>query len=111
MRAALTSAFALLLGACIFPNKTAAGSALHHAPKQLSRAPGVALSVSFSSRMVKRGALTSVPPPDPGVSFSGVMDPRTGAASYAAPGSTAPAVVFSGNRVFALTPHAGPKDA
>jgi len=107
----MTSAFALLLGACIFPNKTAAGSALHKAPKRLARAPGVALKVSFASRMVRQGALTSVPAPDPGVSFSGVMDPRTGAASYAAPGATSPAVVFSGNRAFALTPHAGPKDA
>lgn len=95
----------------MFSNATAAGSALHRAPRQLSRAQGVAVRVSFSSQLLKRGALTSVPPPDRGVSFSGVMNPRTGASSYSAPGTTSPAVVFAGNRVFALAPHAGPNDA
>ena len=106
-----TAALALLLAGCSFSNKTAAGTALHNAPRQLSHAPGVQLRVTFGSRLLKRGALMSVPAPDPGVSWSGVMDPRTGASSYAAPGATSPAVAFSGTRVFARTPHAGPQDA
>jgi hypothetical protein len=115
-RLGLTRACALLLGVlplggCFFANTTAASRALHHAPKQLSRSPGVALRVAFSSRTLRRGALTSVPPPDPGVSLAGVMNPRTGAASYTATGATTPAVVFSGRRVFAVTPHASPTDA
>lgn len=101
----------MLLAGCLFSTTTAAGSALHNAPKRLSRAPGVVLKISFTSQTVRRGALTSLPPPDPGMSLSGVMDPRTGAASYSAHAASTPSVIFSRNKVFALAPHAGPEDA
>ena len=96
---------------CLFADKTAAGRALHDAPKVLRRAPSVAISVRFASRVVRLGTLTSVPPPDPGLQLTGVMNPATGLAYYAVKGSTKPAVVFQGNTLFALIPDAKPDDA
>lgn len=87
------------------------GNALHDAPEKLARANGVTLSATFASRLVKQGGLVTVPAPDPGISFTGVLDLRSGKASYTPVGSASPSVVFSGDRVFALTPHARPDDA
>jgi hypothetical protein len=99
------------LTGCLFTTQTAAGRALHRAPDRLAEARGAAVTVSFASRLVRQGALTSVPRPDPGVSFSGVMDLTAGTASYTAKGASSPTIVFSGDRVFALTPHASPRAA
>ena len=102
---------ALALTGCLFTTQTAAGRALHKAPERLAQAPGARVSVSFTSQLVRQGALTSVPRPDPGVSFSGVMDLTAGTASYTAKGASSPTVVFSGDRLYALTPHASPRAA
>lgn len=104
-------ATALLSTGCLFSDQTAAGKALNNAPQRLARMPAAVLTVSFGSRLLRQGGLTSVPPPDPGVSFKGVMDLRSSRASYTALGGTKPSVVFDGNHVYAITPHASPLDA
>jgi len=101
----------LTTSGCLFADKTSAGRSLHNAPKVLRRSPSVAITIQFWSRLVRLGTLTSVPPPDPGLQLTGVMDPRTGLAYYAVKGSPKPAVVFDGNTLYALIPSAKPNDA
>lgn len=101
----------LTTSGCLINDKTAAGRTLHDAPKVLSRSPSVAITVQFVSRLVRRGTLATIPAPDPGLTLTGVMDPRTGRAYYETAGSSKPAVVFDGNTVFAMLPSAKPDDA
>ena len=105
------AALVLLTSGCLFSDKTEAGRTLHNAPKVLSRSPSVAITVQLVSRLVRRGSLATLPQPDPGLTLTGVMDPRSGRAYYAAPGSTKPAAVFDGNTLYALIPTAKPDDA
>jgi hypothetical protein len=70
-----------------------------------------AITVRFASQLVRQGSLATIPQPDPGLTLTGVMDPRTGRAYYSAAGSSKPAVVFDGNRLYALIPSAKPEDA
>jgi hypothetical protein len=101
----------LLTSGCLFTDQTAAGRRLHNAPKLLRRSPSVAITVQFRSYLVRQGTLATRPQPDPGLTLTGVMDPRTGRAYYAASGSTKPAVVFDGNTLYASIPTAKPEDA
>lgn len=111
MTAAGTAALVLLTSGCLLNNKTQAGRLLHDAPKVLSRSPSVGITVQLVSRLVRRGTLATLPQRDPGLTLTGVMDPRTGRAYYSMAGSTKPAVVFDGNTLFALIPSAKPDDA
>ena len=101
----------LLTSGCLFTDTTRAGRLLHNAPKVLSRSPSVAITVQFRSFLVRRGTLATLPQPDPGLSLSGVMDPRSGRAYYTAGKSSKPAAVFDGNTIYALIPTAKPEDA
>ena len=107
-RATAASA-ALLLSAGCLDTKVAEGRALHDAPEKLSKVPGVALQLTASSKLLRQGSLTSLPPPDPGYTVDGVLDLATGQASYSAQGR--PVAVFDRNHAFALRPHARPSDA
>jgi hypothetical protein len=109
--AAGAAALVLLTSGCLFTDTTQAGRTLHNAPKALRRSPSVAITVQFVSRLVHRGSLATLPQPDPGLTLTGVMDPRSGRAYYAAAGSTRPAAVFDGNTLYALIPSAKPDDA
>ena len=111
--AATAGAAALLLSTsgCLFTDKTLAGRTLHNAPKVLSRSTSVAITVSFTSVLLRRGSLATTPQRDPGLTLSGVMDPRSGRAYYTATGSTKPAAVFDGTTLYALIPSAKPDDA
>ena len=104
-------ALVLLTSGCLFTDTTRAGQLLHNAPKVLSRSPSVAITVQLRSVLVRRGTLATLPQPDPGLSLTGVMDPRSGRAYYTATGSTKPAAVFDGNTLYALIPTAKPEDA
>lgn len=101
----------LLASGCLFTDKTQAGRTLHNAPKLLARSPSVAITVQFASVVIRPGTLATLPLPDPGLTLSGVMDPRSGRAYYTVSGSTKPAVVFDGNTLYALVPSAKPQDA
>lgn len=96
---------------CLLNNKTQAGRTLHNAPKILSRSPSVVITVQFRSALVRRGALATLPQPDPGLSLTGVFNPRSGRGYYSSSGSDKPAVVFDGNTLFATIPSAKPDDA
>lgn len=100
-----------LCAGCLFTDQTAAGQTLHNAPKLLARWPSVAVTVTFSSRLVKRGLLTSLPANDPGVSLHGFMDLKSGLADYMRRGATRPQVIFDGLDVYASIPGASPSDA
>lgn len=104
-------ALVLLTSGCLFTDATRAGRLLHNAPKVLSRSPSVAITVQLRSILVRRGTLATLPQPDPGLSLSGVLDPRSGRAYYATAGSTKPAAVFDGTTLYALIPTAKPEDA
>ena len=111
--AATAGAAALLLSTsgCFFTDKTQAGRALHNAPKVLRKSASVAITVSFTSVLVRQGALATIPQRDPGLTLSGVMDPRTGRAYYTTTGSTKPTAVFDDKTIYALIPSAKPDDA
>lgn len=109
--AAGTVALVLLTSGCLINNKTQAGRTLHNAPKILSRSPSVAITVRFASRLIRRGSLSTIPQPDPGLMLTGAFDPKSGRGYYSTGGSTKPAVVFDGNTLFALLPSAKPDDA
>lgn len=111
LRIGAAAACALLAAGCLFSDKTVAGRTLHDAPKVLSRSPSVAITVAFSSRLVRLGTMTSVPASDPGLILSGVIDPRTNRAYYTVPGTSKPSVVFDGIDLYALIPNASPDDA
>lgn len=108
---AVSAGCAVALTGCLFTTQTAAGRALHNAPERIASAQGVKVTVAFESRLVRQGSLTAVPAPDPGVFYTGVVDLAAGTASYTAKGASTPSIVFAGNRVYALTPHARPRDA
>ena len=101
----------LLTSGCLFTDTTRAGRLLHNAPKVLSHSPSVAITVQMRSFLARRGTLATTPAPDPGLSLSGVMDPRSGRAYYTTAGSSKPAAVFDGNTLYALIPTAKPEDA
>lgn len=111
LRIGAIAACALLATGCLFSDKTVAGRTLHNAPKLLGETPSVAVTVAFSSRLVRLGTMTSVPASDPGLLLTGVIDPRSNRAYYSVAGSTKPAVVFDGTTLYALIPNASPDDA
>jgi hypothetical protein len=111
LTAAATAALVLLTSGCLFADRTEAGRLLHNAPKKLAGIPSVAMTLHMQSQLVRRGELATIPQRDPGLTLTGVLDPRSGRAYYATSGSTKPAVVFDGNTLFALLPSAKPADA
>lgn len=111
LRIGAAATCALLAAGCLFTDKTAAGRTLHDAPKVLSHARSIALTVEFSSHLVRAGTLTAVPASDPGLLLTGVLDLHANRAYYAVAGSTKPAVVFDGNDLYSLIPNASPDDA
>jgi hypothetical protein len=98
-----------LASGCLLDTKTGEGRALHDAPTVLAAARSVQLSMTASSRLVRQGALTSLPAPDPGYHLDGVLDLDANRAAYLVSGR--PVAVFDRNHVYALRPHARPTDA
>lgn len=111
LRIGATAACVLLAAGCLFSDKTVAGRTLHNAPKVLSHSPSVAITVAFSSRLVRLGTMTSAPAHDPGLILSGVIDPGTNRAYYAVAGTSKPVVVFDGDDLYSLVPNASADDA
>ena len=110
LRGALAAlAACALLSGCLLETKTTEGRALHDAPEVLARAQSVGLSLSVSSRLAKQGSLTTLPARDPGLRLDGVLDLRSGRATYTASGR--PVSVFDREHAYALRPHARPTDA
>jgi hypothetical protein len=95
----------------LFSDRTQAGRLLHDAPKKLAQAPSVAITLRMGSQLVRRGGLSTIPQPDPGLTVTGVLDLKSGRAYYKTTGATTPTVVFDGNTLFALLPSAKPDDA
>jgi hypothetical protein len=106
---ATAAAGVLLLATGCLKTKTAEGRALHSAPERLGEQPGVSLSLTVSSRLVRQGSLTSVPPADPGFHVDGVLDLASGRASYTSGGK--PVAVFDSDEAYARRPHARTTDA
>jgi hypothetical protein len=109
-RCVVTAALLCVLASgCSFATKAAEGRAVHEAPEVLGRSGSVALTLTVSSRLVEKGALTTVPPADPGFRVSGLLDLNRDRASYTAGGRRI--AVFDDKRAYALRPNARPNDA
>ena len=98
-----------LTSGCLLDTKTTEGRALHDAPEVLARSQSVGLSLTVSSRLVKRGSLTTLPARDPGLQLDGALDLESGQAAYTSSGR--PVAVFDRSHAYALRPNARPADA